>query len=246
MCGRTGVYLQARMEDAAECILVLIGATPEGKKELVGFQTGVRESAQSWRELLIDIKQRGLEIAPDLAVGDGALGFWKAIEQIFPSTRHQSRWVHKTANVLNKVALSVQANMKTDLREIYGAPTRAAAEAAIDVFADKYGAKYEKAVACLTKDREALLAFFDFPAEPPRLQLGHGLGTDHAAVGDHAHARNVEASAQPVDHGDQRRHVGGVAGPHLRAHWPPGAVDQDGKDHLPQIRTMILAIAVPT
>jgi putative transposase len=89
-----GVYLQARMEDNAECMLVLIGATPEGKKELVGFQTGVRESAQSWRELLIDIKQRGLEIAPDLAVGDGALGFWKAIEEVFPSTRHQRCWVH--------------------------------------------------------------------------------------------------------------------------------------------------------
>jgi putative transposase len=146
-------------------MLVLIGATPEGKKELVGFQTGVRESAQSWRELLIDIKQRGLEIAPDLAIGDGALGFWKAIEEVFPSTRHQRCWVHKTANVLNKVALSVQVNMKADLREIYGASTRAAAEAAIDVFADKYGAKYDKAVACLTKDREALLAFFDFPAE---------------------------------------------------------------------------------
>jgi transposase-like protein len=160
-----GVYLQARMEAAAECMLVLIGATPEGKKELVGFQTGVRESAQSWRELLIDIKRRGLEVAPDLAVGDGALGFWKAIEEVFPSTRHQRCWVHKTANVLNKVALAVQVNMKADLREIYGAPTRAAAEAAIDVFADKYGAKYDKAVACLTKDRETLLAFFDFPAE---------------------------------------------------------------------------------
>jgi transposase-like protein len=145
-----GVYLQARMEDNAECMLVLIGATPEGKKELVGFQTGVRESAQSWRELLIDIKQRGLEIAPDLAVGDGALGFWRAIEEAFPSTRHQRCWVHKTANVLNK---------------IYGAPTRAAAEVAIDVFAEKYGAKYNKAVVCLTKDRETLLAFFDFPAE---------------------------------------------------------------------------------
>jgi putative transposase len=160
-----GVYLQARMEDHAECMLVLIGATPEGKKELVGFQVGVRESAQSWRELLIDIKQRGLEIAPDLAIGDGALGFWKGIEEVFPSTRHQRCWVHKTANVLNKVALSVQVNMKADLREIYGAPTRAAAEAAIDVFADKYVAKYDKAVACLTKDRETLLAFFDFPAE---------------------------------------------------------------------------------
>ena len=160
-----GVYLQARMEANAECMLVLIGATPEGKKELVGFQTGVRESAQSWRELLVDIKRRGLEIAPDLAIGDGALGFWKAIEELFPSTRHQRCWVHKTVNVLNKVALSVQVNMKADLREIYGAPTRSAAEAAIDGFADKYGAKYDKAVACLTKDREALLAFFDFPAE---------------------------------------------------------------------------------
>jgi putative transposase len=160
-----GVYLQARMEENAECMLVLIGATPEGKKELVGFQTGVREGAQSWRELLIDIKRRGLEIAPDLAVGDGALGFWKAMEEVFPGTRHQRCWVHKTANVLNKVALSVQINMKADLREIYGAQTLAAAEAAIDVFAEKYGAKYEKAVTCLTKDREALLAFFDFPAE---------------------------------------------------------------------------------
>jgi putative transposase len=160
-----GVYMQARMEPQAECMLVLIGATPEGKKELVGFQTGVRESAQSWRELLLDVKRRGLEIAPDLAVGDGALGFWKAIEEIFPSTRHQRCWVHKSVNVLNKVTRSVQANMKADLREIYGAPTRAAAEVAIDLFVDKYGAKHDKAVACLTKDREALLAFFDFPAE---------------------------------------------------------------------------------
>ena len=160
-----GVYLQARMEDAAECMLVVVGATPEGKKELVGFQTGARESAQSWRELLLDIKRRGLPIAPDLAVGDGALGFWKAIEEVFPSTRHQRCWVHKTANVLNKVALSVQVNMKADLREIYGAPTRAAADTAIDVFADKYRVKYDKAVSCLTKDRETLLAFFDFPAE---------------------------------------------------------------------------------
>ena len=160
-----GVYLQARMEDAAECMLVVVGATPEGKKELVGFQTGTRESAQSWRELLLDVKRRGLAIAPDLAVGDGALGFWKAIEEVFPSTRHQRCWVHKTANVLNKVALSVQVNMKVDLREIYGAPTRVAADTAIDVFVDKYRAKYDKAVSCLTKDRETLLAFFDFPAE---------------------------------------------------------------------------------
>ncbi len=160
-----GVYLQARMEDHAECMLVLIGATPEGRKELVGFQTGIREGAQSWRELLVDVKRRGLKIAPDIAVGDGALGFWKALDELLPGTKHQRCWVHKTANVLNKVPLSVQAKMKTDLREIYGAPTRSAAEMAIDVFAEKYGAKYNKAVDCLTKDRETLLAFYDFPAE---------------------------------------------------------------------------------
>jgi transposase-like protein len=160
-----GVFLQARMEDHGECMLVLIGATPEGKKELVGFQVGVRESAQSWRELLVEAKSRGLKVAPEIAVGDGALGFWKALDEVFPGTRHQRCWVHKTANVLNKVALSVQANMKKDLREVYLAPSRAVAEVAIDVFSEKYGAKYDKAVECLTKDREALLALFDFPAE---------------------------------------------------------------------------------
>ena len=158
-----GVFLQARMEDHSECMLVLIGATPEGKKELIGFQVGVRESAQSWRELLVEAKSRGLKIAPEIAVGDGALGFWKAIDEAFPATRHQRCWVHKTANILNKVALSVQANMKKDLRDL--APNRASAEVAIDVFAEKYAAKYDKAVECLTKDRDAMLALFDFPAE---------------------------------------------------------------------------------
>ncbi len=160
-----GVYLQARMEDHAECMLVLIGATPEGKKELVGFQVGVRESAQSWRELLVEVKRRGLAIAPEIAVGDGALGFWKALDEIWPGTRHQRCWVHKVANVLNKAPKSVQPAMKTDLREIYTAPDRAAAARAITVFAEKYGVKYAKSVDCLTKDRETLLAFFDFPAE---------------------------------------------------------------------------------
>jgi len=160
-----GVFLQARMEDHGECMLVLIGATPEGKKELIGFQVGVRESAQSWRELLVEVKSRGLTIAPEIAVGDGALGFWKALDEVFPGTRHQRCWVHKTANVLNKVKLSVQTNMKKDLREIYLAPNRASAEVAINVFAEKYGAKYDKAVECLTKDREALLALYEFPAE---------------------------------------------------------------------------------
>ncbi len=160
-----GVYLQARMEEQAECMLVLIGATPEGRKELVGFQIGVRESAQSWRELLVDVKRRGLAIAPEIAVGDGALGFWKALDEVLPTTRHQRCWLHKAANLLNKVPKSVQGAMKADIREISAAPTRAAAEAAIAIFVEKYGAKYPKAAECLTRDRDALLAFFDFPAE---------------------------------------------------------------------------------
>jgi transposase-like protein len=160
-----GIYLQARMEPQAECMLVLIGATPEGQKELLGFQVGVRESAQSWRELLVDLKARGLAIAPELATGDGALGFWKALEEVSPTTRHQRCSVHKTANVLDKLPKSVQPAAKADLREVWMAPDRATAEAAIGTFAEKYGAKYEKAVTCLLKDRNALLTFYDFPAE---------------------------------------------------------------------------------
>ena len=160
-----GVYLQARMDHDAACMLVIIGATPDGKKELVGFQVGARESAQSWRELLVDIKTRGLSAAPEIAVGDGAMGFWKALDEIFPSAKHQRCWVHKVANVLNKVPKSVQPNMKADLREVRDAPDRASAKAAIAVFKEKYDAKYPKTVECLAKDRRPLLAFFDFPAE---------------------------------------------------------------------------------
>jgi transposase-like protein len=153
------------MEPQAECVPVLIGATPEGKKELLGFQVGVRESAQSWRELLVSLKARGLAIAPELATGDGALGFWKALEESFPTTRHQRCTVHKVSNVLDKLPKSVQPAAKADLREVWQAPDRATAETAIATFAEKYGAKYEKAVACLARDREALLTFYDFPAE---------------------------------------------------------------------------------
>ncbi len=160
-----GVYLQARMEPQAECMLVLIGATPEGKKELLGSQVGVRESGQRWRELLVDLKARGLSIAPEVATGDGALGFWKALHEVSPTTRHQRCTVHKTANVLDKLRKSVQPAAKSDLREVWTAPDRATAEAAIATFADKYRAEYDKAVTCLVKDRDALLTFYDFPAE---------------------------------------------------------------------------------
>lgn len=160
-----GVYLQARMEPQAECMLVIIGATPEGRKELLGFQVGFRESAQSWRELLVDLKARGLAVPPELAVGDGALGFWKALDEVFPGTRHQRCWFHKIANVLNHFPKSMQPAVAADLREISHAETRAAALAAIDTFKAKYAAKYQRGVACLTKDTEVLLAFYDCPAE---------------------------------------------------------------------------------
>ena len=160
-----GIHLEARLEDQAQCILVIIGATPEGKKELVGFADGQRESAQSWRDLLLDLKRRGLTMAPELAVADGALGFWKALGEVWPNTREQRCWVHKTANVLNKLPKSLHAKAKRALQEIWMAETKADAATALAAFAESYGTKYEKAAECLTKDRDALLAFYDFPAE---------------------------------------------------------------------------------
>ena len=160
-----GIYLQARLEDAKQCILVLIGATPEGKKELLGFTDGARESAQDWRELLLDLKNQGLAIAPELAVADGALGFWKALGEIWPTTREQRCWVHKTANVLNKLPKSQQSKAKRSLQEIWMAETSKEAEAAFDAFTAAYELKYGKATGCLAKDRETLLTFYDFPAE---------------------------------------------------------------------------------
>ena len=136
-----GIHVQARLEDDAQCLLVIIGATPEGKKELVGLIDGVRESAQSWKELLLDLKQRGLAIGPELAVADGALGFWKALPEVWPKTREQRCWVHKTANVLNKLPKSLQGKAMRALQNIWMAETRKAAEAAFDTFAEIYGTK---------------------------------------------------------------------------------------------------------
>ena len=160
-----GIHVQARLEDDAQCLLVIIGATPEGKKELVGLIDGVRESALSWKELLLDLRRRGLEVAPELAVADGALGFWKAIEEVWPKTRGQRCWVHKTANVLNTLPKTQQSRAKRALHDIWMAETRAEAEAAFDAFIETWGLKYHKAAECVAKDREALLAFYDFPAE---------------------------------------------------------------------------------
>ena len=160
-----GVYFNIRLEGGRQCILVLMGATADGKKELIAVQDGQRESEQSWKELLLDVQARGLTIEPKLAIGDGALGFWKAVRQIWSETQEQRCWVHKTANVLDKLPKSVQPKAKEMLHEIYLAPSRAAAEKAFDLFLSTYAAKYPKATECLAKDRKELLVFYDFPAE---------------------------------------------------------------------------------
>jgi putative transposase len=161
-----GVYFTPRLEHERQCLLVLIGADASGRKELVAVEDGFRESAQSWRELLLRLRdENGLKLDPELATGDGALGFWQALHEIWPRTRQQRCWVHKAANVLNKLPPSLQGKAKQDLHAIYEAENRDAAERAFDRFIAKYGAKYDKAVACLTKDRELLLTFYDFPAE---------------------------------------------------------------------------------
>ena len=193
-----GIYLQGRLEDEKQCILVLIGATPEGRKELVGFQAGVRESAQSWRELLACLRGRGLTIGPERAIGDGALGFWKALEEIFPDTRRQRCWVHKTANVLNKLPKSRQTAAKAALHDIWMADGRAEAERAMNTFAAKYDATYPQAVvSCFDKgsvrrlaepsttSRPSILAAYQddvssrkrlrYRSEPPHVRAHQGL-----------------------------------------------------------------------
>ena len=160
-----GVHFNIRLEEEKQCILVLMAATADGSKELIGILDGYRESEQSWRELLVDLKARGLKKAPKIAVGDGALGFWAALRKVFPTTREQRCWVHKTANVLNKLPKSVQTKAKKAIHEIWMAETREDAHKAFDLFVEKYKAKFSNAVECLKKDRESLLAFYDFPAE---------------------------------------------------------------------------------
>ncbi len=163
-----GVHFNVRLEDEgnqSQCILVLMGATPDGKKELIGITEGYRESEQSWKELLLAVRSRGLTTEPKLAIGDGALGFWAAVRKVWLSTREQRCWVHKTANVLNKMPKHIQPKAKAMLHEIWMAEGRSEAEGAFGLFVETFRAKYPKATECLTKDREVLLRFYDFPAE---------------------------------------------------------------------------------
>jgi putative transposase len=160
-----GVHFNIRLEEGRQCILVLMGATAEGEKELIAIADGYRESEQSWKELLLDVKARGLEAEPSLAIGDGALGFWKAMRQVWDTAKEQRCWVHKTANVLDKLPRGSQPKAKRMLHEIYQAEGMAEAGKAFDLFVKTYEAKYPKATECLVKDRGALLTFYDFPAE---------------------------------------------------------------------------------
>ncbi len=160
-----GIYFNIRLEEDRQCILVVMGATESGKKELIAIQDGFRENEQSWTELLLDLKARGLDTGPQLAVGDGALGFWQALRKVYGESREQRCWVHKTGNVLNKLPKGKQAKAKSMLHDIWMAETRRDAHKAFDLFVESYQVKYAKAAKCLTQDRDVLLAFYDFPAE---------------------------------------------------------------------------------
>ena len=160
-----GIYLSSRMEEEKTCMLVIIGADEQGNKELVGLIDGFRESKDSWLELLQDLKQRGLAYSPELAIGDGSMGFWGAIAEIYPQTKWQRCWVHKTCNILDKLPKALQAKAKAQLHDIYLAPTSNEADKAFNKFISNYQLKYPRATECLAKDRETLLTFYSFPAE---------------------------------------------------------------------------------
>ena len=159
-----GIHFNVRLEEERSCILVVIGANFNGEKEILAVRDGYRESEQSWKEVLLDLKHRGLVIDPKLAIGDGALGFWKALPQVYPTTRSGRCWVHKTANVLDKMPKGVQGRAKAMIHDIYRAETKESAMKAYQLFITTYEDKYPKAVACLEKDEDAMFAFYDFPA----------------------------------------------------------------------------------
>ena len=158
-----GIYSGLRSEEDKLCALVIIGVNERGQKQFLAIEDGIRESTQSWREILLKLKQRGMN-PPKLAIGDGAMGFWAALEEVYPKTRSQRCWVHKCGNVLNYLPKSAQSRAKQALHEIWQAETKADAEKAFDLFIESYEAKYPKAAICLQKDREEMLAFYDFPA----------------------------------------------------------------------------------
>jgi putative transposase len=178
-----GIHFNIRLEEDRQCILVLLGATADGKKELIAISDGYRESEPSWKELLLNCKERGLEIEPSLAIGDGALGFWAAMRKVWHTTKEQRCWVHKTANVLDKLPKSSQPKAKNLLHQIYMAETKVEAQKAFELFVKTYQTKYPKATGCLEKDKTALLTFYDFPAEQwPHIRTTNPIESTFATV----------------------------------------------------------------
>ncbi|APZ43723.1 hypothetical protein BW247_12000 [Acidihalobacter ferrooxydans] len=190
-----GVYSGLRAEQAKLCALVVIGVNARGQKRFLAIEDGVRESTQSWREVLLKLKARGMNV-PELAIGDGAMGFWAALEEVYPKTRQQRCWMHKTMNVLNGLPKSVQPKAKQALHEIWQAQTRADAEKAFDLFLKTYEPKYPKAAVCLHKDREALLAFYDFPA--PHWQSIRTSNPIESTFGTIAHSDDHDRSFRAI------------------------------------------------
>ena len=188
-----GIYSGLRGEHERLCVLVVIGVNARGEKHFLAIEDGVRESTQSWREVLLGMKQRGFTRPAKLAVGDGALGFWAALSEVYPTTRTQRCWMHKTGNVLNYLPKSSQAKAKQGLHEIWMAETRAKAERAFDDWLERYDDKYPKATACLARDRDELLAFYDFPAALVQDEIGHW----------HLEARYRHWRPQPARHDEQ-------------------------------------------
>jgi putative transposase len=231
-----GVHFNIRLEGGRQCILVLLGATADGKKELIAIADGYRESDQSWRELLLDCKARGLEVEPHLAIGDGALGFWKAMRQVWDTTKEQRCWVHKTANVLDKLPKGSQPKAKRMLHDIYQAEGRAKADKAFDLFVATYEAKYPKATECLVKDRGVLLTFYDFPAEHwIHLRTTNPIESTFATVrhrtkitrGPGSRAAGLAMAFKLIEAAQDRWRA--VNGPHLVALVRAGATFEAGK-----------------
>jgi len=160
-----GIYFNVRLDSERQCILVMMGATANGKKELIAVEDGYRESKESWQTLLRDLKTRGLSVPPSIATGDGALGFWAAVREEWPNIDEQRCWKHKTANVLDKMPKSIQSRAKSMIHDIYLAETKVSADKAFDAFINEFEIKYKGAVSCLKKDRDALLTFYDYPAQ---------------------------------------------------------------------------------
>ena len=178
-----GVYFNVRLDDDRQCILVIVGARPDGKKEVVAVTDGFRESKESWKHILRDLKTRGLKLPPKLAIGDGSLGFWAAISEEYPDTKHQLCWIHKTVNVLDKLPDSMQGRAKSMIHDIYLAPSKKDANVAFDRFVEEFALKYSKAVECLTKDRDSLLSFYDYPAEHwPHIRTTNPIESTFATV----------------------------------------------------------------